>query len=257
MGTSLGLKKAWINRRLNGTDKPWNKGKPRTEIEKENISKAIRQAYSKPETRRGGNRQPRTEEEKAYLREINNGTGNGFYGKKHSEETRRIMSIKASHPRPYLCGEKNGQYGRRWHHAEEAKEKIRQHQLEIWQNPEYRDRVIAASMRARSMSPNGIETEVIQVIEKHGLPYKYTGDGSFLVGGLNPDFVNVNGEKIALEIFGDYWHRHAKRIPQTEQGRYAIFRDYGWKLIIIWESELREQGIENVILRRLNIHCLI
>ena len=36
---------------------------------------------------------------------------NTFKGKKHTNETKRILSIKASVPKPYLRGENNGMYG--------------------------------------------------------------------------------------------------------------------------------------------------
>ncbi|MEN6571392.1 MAG: HNH endonuclease [Anaerolineaceae bacterium] len=38
---------------------------------------------------------------------------NPFAGKKHNENTRRILSQKASKPKPYLMGKNNGMYGRR------------------------------------------------------------------------------------------------------------------------------------------------
>ena len=40
---------------------------------------------------------------------------------------------------------------------------------------------------------------IIDLINKYNLPYKYTGNGKFILGGKNPDFVNVNGEKICEE----------------------------------------------------------
>lgn len=38
---------------------------------------------------------------------------NAFEGKKHSAETRAAMSVKASVPRPWLAGERNGMFGKR------------------------------------------------------------------------------------------------------------------------------------------------
>jgi len=37
---------------------------------------------------------------------------------------------------------------------------------------------------------------------------------------LNPDFVNCNSKKIAVEVFGNYWHDKARR--ETEYGRSRI-----------------------------------
>ena len=91
------------------------------------------------------------------------------------------------------------------------------------------------------------------IIKKYRLPYKYTGDGSFWIGGINPDFVNCNSEKIAVEVFGNYWHDKARpniTFRETEYGRSKILAEYGWGLIIIWESELYSLP-ENTIVSRL------
>lgn len=42
------------------------------------------------------------------------------------------------------------------------------------------------------------ENRFHEICKNHSLPFKYTGDGSFWVGGVNPDFVDINGKKIAL-----------------------------------------------------------
>lgn len=97
-----------------------------------------------------------------------------------------------------------------------------------------------------SRRPTDIEQRAIDIIEKYSLPYKYTGNGTFQIGGKYPDFVNTNGKKIALDVFGDRWHNPSE-IPE----RTAIFAEYGWTLIIIWGHELWSLP-ELEIVRRLN-----
>jgi len=62
--------------------------------------------------------------------------------------------------------------------------------------------------------------------------WKYVGDGEFWLGRRNPDFMNINGEKKLIEVFGDYWH---KGEDGKERKRY--FAQYGFKTLIIWEHE--------------------
>jgi G:T-mismatch repair DNA endonuclease (very short patch repair protein) len=113
---------------------------------------------------------------------------------------------------------------------DEVKEKIRQKVLERYRSdPDYRRRVLS------SRRPTDIEARLIEIIEKYRLPYRYTGDGSFWVGGKNPDFVNVNSEKIAIDLFGDFWHE-----PSEVESRKSVFADYGWKLIILWGHEFQQ-----------------
>jgi very-short-patch-repair endonuclease len=69
--------------------------------------------------------------------------------------------------------------------------------------------------------------------------FKYVGDGSFIINGFNPDFIRVNGERLAIEMFGDYWHTKKANTPfDTEEGRKKLFSDFGWRLIIVWEHEI-------------------
>lgn len=114
-----------------------------------------------------------------------------------------------------------------------ADPKIREHLSQLAKgrlaDPEYRRKVLL------SRRPTDIEQIVIDIISKYNLPYKYTGNGSFLIGRLNPDFVNINGKKIAIDVFGDRWHE-----PSEVPERTAIFAEYGWTLIIIWGHEVKE-----------------
>lgn len=118
-----------------------------------------------------------------------------------------------------------------------------------WKDPEYRAKVIAGRLKNRR--PTGPEKELIGIIERHNLPFKYTGDGSFILEGLNPDFVNTNGRKLAIDVFGNYWHTlKADKESYREDGRKAIFSKYGWELIIIWDHELKTLS-ETAILERI------
>ena len=65
----------------------------------------------------------------------------------------------------------------------------------LWNNPEYRKKVL----KRKEMS--SLEIKMNEIILKNNLPYKFVGHGDFCVGRKNPDFINVNGEKIAIEVY--------------------------------------------------------
>jgi len=72
--------------------------------------------------------------------------------------------------------------------------------------------------------------------------YKYVGDGKIWINGKNPDFINVNGQKKIIEMFGDYWH--SKKVTGLKKKIHRIrrqnhFAKYGYKTLIIWERELK------------------
>lgn len=89
--------------------------------------------------------------------------------------------------------------------------------------------------------PNKPESVVLDVLNSH-FPneWQYVGDGSIIIDGLNPDFINVNGRKLIIELFGEYWHRKgARKYHQTEQGRREVYQKYGYDTLVIWEKETK------------------
>lgn len=95
------------------------------------------------------------------------------------------------------------------------------------------------------ISPNKPELKLISLFKKNNLSYDFVGDGSFILGGQNPDFVNVNGQKKIIEFFGEYWHDPRERKTswkRQEFGRKAIFSQFGFDTLIIWENELKDMS---------------
>jgi hypothetical protein len=99
-------------------------------------------------------------------------------------------------------------------------------------------------MKALHASPNKIEGILDEIIQK-ACPkeYRFVGDGAFILDGLNPDWVNVNGQKKIIELFGDAFHKPgmAKRRVgwrQTETGRKRAFTKFGYQTLVIWASEI-------------------
>jgi len=64
--------------------------------------------------------------------------------------------------------------------------------------------------------------------------WMYNGDGSqgVVIGGKIPDFVNINGKKEVIEVFGTYWHGE----DEVEQ-KIAHYKKYGFKCIVLWDYE--------------------
>lgn len=85
-----------------------------------------------------------------------------------------------------------------------------------------------------SRRPNNDESRLSYLFVEHNLPYRFVGDGSFVIGGKNPDFVNVRNRKI-IELFGERWHP-----PQDEADRIAYFRRFGYDTLVVWRKHLAE-----------------
>ncbi len=114
-----------------------------------------------------------------------------------------------------------------------------------WENEEYKNRVVAIMRKAMAAKPNKAELQLDTLLQElHPDQYKYVGDGQFILAGKNPDFVNVNGKKEIIELFGDYWHSKkitGKAKSEHEKDRIGLFAKYGYKTLVIWEYELKKK----------------
>lgn len=122
--------------------------------------------------------------------------------------------------------------------SEETKEKIRKANTGRKLSKEF----IKRCLRRREMS--SLEILVNNVIIKYELPYKFVGNGDFFIERKNPDFINVNGQKIAVEV---YCRRHKEKFAGGFENwkieREGIFSKYGWQIIFIEEWQTKEEII--------------
>ncbi|MCK4731300.1 MAG: hypothetical protein KAT65_02480 [Methanophagales archaeon] len=131
-------------------------------------------------------------------------------------------------------GDKNSFYGK--HHSKETKEQLSDATRARWQDEKFLRRWFKSVQR----HPNSIEGTISEILQKN-FPNEYKYNGNFeekvVIGGMIPDFVNVNGKKVVIEAFGDYWHDLKKNIKwkHTEFGRKAAYSQLGYKCIVIWK----------------------
>ena len=121
--------------------------------------------------------------------------------------------------------------------SEETKQKIGSANAikmkEKWQEDSY----VALQMKARNCSPNKPEQKLTALINTNKLPFKYVGDGQFILGGKCPDFLGTDGKKQLIELFGTYWHGVLDIGKRVE-----YFRQFGYSTLIIWEDELKDDS---------------
>jgi G:T-mismatch repair DNA endonuclease (very short patch repair protein) len=116
--------------------------------------------------------------------------------------------------------------------SDSHKEIMRQRSKNNWQKEEF----VRKQMRAHNIRPNRAEMHLSLMLEGM-MPghWKYVGDGEVIIAGKCPDFINVNGKKLIIELYGDYWHK-----GQDPKDRARIFEPYGYRTLVIWESELKD-----------------
>jgi len=210
--------------------KTWNKGIPRRPETLEKIKKT-RRINNKPSAFKG---KTHTDEAKEKMRRVK-------LGKKHTEETKKKMS--AIH-----IGKTK---------SKASREKLSKTHKEKWKNPEFRDRRIHEIFEAFRIAPNKTEHKLDNIIQ-NTIPneYKFCGGGDVVLGGKVPDWINCNGKKRLIELFGTYWHgkkRTGKTRKEAEDERKTYFKKYGFNTLIIWENQVpNTELIRNTIIEFTN-----
>lgn len=157
---------------------------------------------------------------------------NPFYGKHHSLEKRKYWSKIRSGVRPSMetrklwsrnrTGSGNSFYGKT--HSSESLSKI---------------------LSSANHRPNKFETAVASYLELN-FPnqWKYCGNGSVVLNGKCPDFINCNGKKEVILANGVFWHAGCKR-PSSKLKKSIELReskpynDIGFDVIFIWEDDFK------------------
>lgn len=217
-----------------------NRNNYTSEETREKMRLAQRKRYEKPEEHlklRG----PRPNAHFAFLgRRLSEETKQkiriGNTGKQIPQTTRMKMSLK-------MLSNHNG-FGYNTILTPEMIAKRAETLRQRWQDKQYANRRTRAMMLGQHRKPNRIEAILLSLLETH-FPncWKYVGDGSFVIDGLNPDFINTNGKKQIIEVFGNYWHKtRVRNYRDTEQGRISAFAQYGYATLVIWESEFVDRG---------------
>ena len=114
----------------------------------------------------------------------------------------------------------------------------------LWKDPEYARSVF----RAVNKRPNETELRLLDILDKH-FPneWKYVGDGrneETWFGDRNPDFINANGKKQVIELFGTYWHDPVLFPDRpSEEELIAHYKKFGYDCTVIWEYDAWNEAL--------------
>ena len=155
------------------------------------------------------------------------GKNNSFYGKKHSKKTRDYLSkIKQ--------GELNNRFGTQ--HKDESIEKMLN---TFWATMKKR-----LNNQGKFGNMTKPEFQMKELLDKN-FPGEWGFNGCLdcdvIINKMVPDFININGRKIVIEVFGDYWHK-----DEDENQRIRQYKEFGYQCVVLWEADLN-RDIEQTI----------
>jgi very-short-patch-repair endonuclease len=217
-----------------GGDKHWAYKRPKTQetIEKQRAS--LKAFYNTPE----GDKFKRLLSELAIKNKPRLGTHTPF-----SEEAKEKMKIvrQEQWQKPEIHINSSESHKKVWANPEYKNRLSESHKLQ-WQDPKYSSKVVRNTAKAQNKHPNGKETIVLKMFKELGLVnWKFTDTGEYEYGNKRPDFMDITKIDKIIEMFGDYWHVDKVRCyEETEEGRIAHFAKYGFKTLIVWESEIKK-----------------
>lgn len=110
-----------------------------------------------------------------------------------------------------------------------------------WKCPQFR----------KQLCGNGLsffEKTIIDLCEKHSLPFKYVGNRQLLIEKKNPDFVDTNGHKLLIEVYGTYQKTYYFGSNENyETIRREIFERNGYQVMFLTETDIFEKDHINCI----------
>jgi G:T-mismatch repair DNA endonuclease (very short patch repair protein) len=147
----------------------------------------------------------------------------------NTEYKKRMSEIHKKHPTKYWLGKKRIDFKK------------------LWGNKKFREKMLLAQRNGMKITPNKPERKLNELLTNlFPNEYKINVKGEVMIlGGKIPDFINVNGQKKVIEMFGDWFHskewikKHGC-YEDTEKGRIKHFKKLGWDTLIVWEHELKD-----------------
>ncbi|MCK4731302.1 MAG: hypothetical protein KAT65_02490 [Methanophagales archaeon] len=161
---------------------------------------------------------------------------------KHCSECTKIKISKANKEQVAWNKGKTDIY------TEQTKTQMRESHKKLFQDPEFAKRMFNA-LAKRPTKPEKIWQEI--AIDKHSLPFKYTGNGGVVIDGRCPDFIHLT-KKIVVEVFGHAYHSPLFAFvdvdyKRTYEGTIKHYKKQGYKCVIFWDWDLLREDAEQFI----------
>lgn len=109
------------------------------------------------------------------------------------------------------------------------------------------DRMLRSLKKSQKTYPNKGEQMLIEFFKENGVNLTFCGDGSFILDGKLPDFVNYD-KKVVVEYNGRFWHSKNEwnDAYDDSEERKEFFESRGYKFYVIWDDEFEDKKMQIV-----------
>lgn len=216
-----------------------------------NINKTLEQNYGKD----------KADKIKSSVSKRQTGSYISRYGEKATEEAEKRTKHFKNKSYELLLGDKKGKEMRKIRSRDAKKQHLddptfRRHGSDALKKEwlENREKMIEVARQAGIKSNSsyfgkmGSSEKKLSYLLRFVAPgeFKYNGDGRLgvVLGYRTPDFVNVNGKKKVVELFGCYWHGckecgfDKRMVKNNDVSNYGKL---GYDCSVVWEHELKDE----------------
>ena len=128
----------------------------------------------------------------------------------------------------------------------EVRAKLGKHWLGKKLSPEHRAKIL------RRRTPSGLETRVLDLVQRYSLPYSYVGNGSYWIEDKNPDFVRNDHRKQVVEVYAAFQKiQNYGNVDNYRFQRSFHYKQFGYETVFLSEEDIFASDWETRCLAKL------
>tara|TARA_Y100000310_G_scaffold315295_1_gene365659 strand:+ start:698 stop:1675 length:978 start_codon:yes stop_codon:yes gene_type:complete len=127
----------------------------------------------------------------------------------------------------------------------------RQTQIRRLNEPEVKEKHIKNMLKGLMKRPTSLESKIIYLTTRYVLPLKYTGNGTYLVGYKNPDFIILDSFKNVLGLIEVHNNFPLHHPDNYKKERYNHFLKYGYHTLFLDDNDLLDENWESICLNKI------
>lgn len=135
-------------------------------------------------------------------------------------------------------------------HTIKSRKNMSQQHIKNWKDKNFAERRIYENLH--NSLPSSFEKKIITLCNKYLLPFEYCGNGQFIIGFKNPDFINKQ-EKIVIEVFYSFFKlKKYKSIDSYKNLCNYIYHSNGYSVVFLDENDMNKKDWETICFNKIN-----